>query len=82
MGKLLSWVLLAVLAWGAYRFVLLIKRRAEAARTQEGAAPRSGPQRIVRCDRCGVHVPESEAIADADRHYCSEAHRDEARRGR
>lgn len=81
MGKLLSWVLLALLAWGAYRFFLLLKRRAEAARAQNDAAPQGGPQRIVSCDRCGVHVPETEAIAEGDRHYCCEAHRDEARRG-
>ena len=82
MGKLLSWLLLGVLVWGAYRFLVLLKRRAEAARA-EGRHPASDtPQHIVRCERCDVHVPRSEAIAEGKHYFCSEAHRDEARRAR
>jgi uncharacterized protein len=29
---------------------------------------------MVRCAVCGIHLPESEAIASGGRHYCSEAH--------
>ncbi|MCG5534505.1 PP0621 family protein [Ectothiorhodospira mobilis] len=34
-----------------------------------------GSRRMVRCDYCGLHVPEEEAVRDGDRAYCSEDHR-------
>lgn len=33
-------------------------------------------ERMVKCARCGLHVPESEALRAAGRFYCSAAHRD------
>lgn len=36
-------------------------------------------EKVVRCARCGVHVPESEAVREGDRFYCSPAHREEDR---
>ncbi|MDD3517095.1 MAG: PP0621 family protein [Chromatiales bacterium] len=30
---------------------------------------------VVRCDHCGLHVPESESVRNGDRHYCCEDHR-------
>lgn len=36
-------------------------------------------ENIVSCARCGLNLPRSEAIADGERYYCSEAHRREAR---
>ncbi len=47
------------------------------ARREEAAAEL--PADTVRCAHCGVHVPKSEAIRDADRFFCCEAHRREAR---
>lgn len=39
-----------------------------------GAPPR--PQAMVRCRRCGVHLPRNEALAGPDGQlYCCEAHR-------
>lgn len=35
----------------------------------------SGPQTMVACTHCGVHVPEAEAIQGQRGTYCSEAHR-------
>ncbi len=35
----------------------------------------SGPQAIVPCAHCGVHLPRAEAVHGARGHYCSEAHR-------
>jgi uncharacterized protein len=38
--------------------------------------PAAGPQEMVRCDTCGLHLPRPEAIAGPDgRFYCSEEHR-------
>ncbi|MDE2089725.1 MAG: hypothetical protein KGJ12_06875 [Gammaproteobacteria bacterium] len=33
------------------------------------------PGKMVRCARCGLHVPENEALHASGRHYCSEQHR-------
>ncbi len=39
------------------------------------------PERMVTCAQCGVHLPISDGITDADgRYYCSEAHRRSGRR--
>lgn len=36
------------------------------------------PEKMVTCARCGVHLPESEAVLANGRIYCCEAHRAEA----
>ncbi len=47
-----------------------------------GRAPRhEAPDRaedMVRCARCGVHLPRSESILADGKFYCSEAHRHES----
>jgi ribosomal protein S26 len=34
---------------------------------------------MIACDRCGLHVPEDEAIHRNGKHYCSEEHAREER---
>ena len=34
------------------------------------------PEGMLRCAHCGVHLPESEALRERGRAYCSAAHRD------
>lgn len=43
----------------------------------EGQPPRrGGPQEMVQCPVCGVHLPRSEAVRGARGiHYCSNEHR-------
>lgn len=36
--------------------------------------PLPRPEGMVQCARCGVHLPQSDAIAWRGRHYCSQAH--------
>ncbi len=31
---------------------------------------------MVRCEKCGLHIPEDEAIMDQEHYYCSVEHRD------
>jgi uncharacterized protein len=31
-------------------------------------------ENMVRCEQCGVHLPEKEALKSAGHFYCSEAH--------
>lgn len=43
----------------------------------KGRRPSShGPDVMVRCDHCGVHLPAADALRDdAGRLFCSDAHR-------
>jgi uncharacterized protein len=43
-------------------------------RTAETRAARQ-PERMVKCARCGVHLPENESIQDGAVHYCCAEHR-------
>ncbi|KTT27968.1 PP0621 family protein [Pseudacidovorax intermedius] len=39
-----------------------------------------GPQPMVRCSHCGMHLPATEAIDGPGGPFCSERHRQAARR--
>ena len=70
-------VLLVVAVVAVVVALLLGRRRQDAS---EAARPprRAGgePLQMVSCARCGVHLPEGEALRDAaGRAYCSETHR-------
>lgn len=46
-----------------------------APRASRPAAP-AKPQAMLACAHCGVHLPQSDVVADAaGRPYCSDAHR-------
>lgn len=42
---------------------------------QSSSKTQSGPQTMVACTHCGVHVPEAEVVQGQRGAYCSEAHR-------
>ena len=77
MTKLL---LIAVLVFVAYMLW-----RAPRVRERPAAAPPkpvAGPQDMVSCPVCSVHIPRSEALPGPDDQlYCSQEHRLTARRG-
>lgn len=94
MGKLLIWVVIGVAAWFAWRMFVISKRRSEraaarpeaetpaGAQAHDEASPDSqrmaGPERMVQCAVCGLHLPASEGRFAAGKAYCSDAHRDQA----
>ena len=57
--------------------VLLVKRILAASRDDEGDRQRriKKGEDMVRCDHCGLHVPQHEAIRAGGKVYCSEEHR-------
>ncbi len=68
MLKLLLLGVLAAIIWLAWKKSLSSSApRAPAPRREE---------RMVACAHCGVHLPEGEAIAAGEKHFCSAAHRD------
>ena len=69
MGKLLVLILLVVLAVWLVRRAL---RAASSDRAPQARSPEVGD--LVRCARCGVHLPRSEARQAEGRLYCGEEH--------
>lgn len=69
-------LLIIAIVW----LVLVLARRLldSGRRIAEQRKPRL-TENMVRCERCGLHVPESEAVRRDGHNYCSPAHRDAAR---
>lgn len=62
-------------------FVLLVvwllrsgRRRTDASAADTPSAP-PGPQEMVRCAHCGVHLPHGDALVGRIGLYCSPEHR-------
>jgi len=71
MGRIVFFLLLGIGLYVAYRVWRAGRRAGPASqpRTEDGG------ETMVRCDQCGLNLPKSEALADDDRWYCSDAHR-------
>lgn len=70
MSKLLLLLLFGILAYLVFKG---LARRARVRDDEPHAAPL--PERMVACAHCGVHLPESEAVAGDGRHFCCDEHR-------
>jgi len=72
-SKLLLFLLILV---GIYLLRRTLVRPPASRRGGETARPDAPPvERMVECAHCGLHVPESEAVAEMGRSFCCEAHR-------
>ena len=77
-------VLLGVLAvvymlWKHRRVQERAARDGQGQRPASAGARQARPQEMVRCAACDLHLPHTDAVADAQgRLYCSPAHRDKA----
>jgi len=71
MGRIVFFVLLAIGLYVAYRIWRSGQRRSPGTRPAEPAA---AGETMVCCDHCGLNLPQSEALADGGRWYCSQAH--------
>jgi len=67
-GKLLFLIIAAVVIYAIVAGVL--RKRRSSASGLTGTV-----ENMVNCARCGVNVPQSEAIEDKDHFFCSEEHR-------
>jgi uncharacterized protein len=81
-GRLLVWIVVALLAW----WILRPRRRVtppQGAPREPAATARTGstPEEMVDCAACGLHFPASEAVHDGARVFCCTAHRDAGPRG-
>ena len=62
---------LLLLALAVWLVISILKHRQVSPRRPP---PTEKSANMVRCDICGVHLPESEAIRSNQLHYCCEAH--------
>ena len=68
-------VLLVLLVLLAVVWFFWVRRPPPRDRDAAGAAQSPKPEQMVVCALCGLHVPHSEAIEVAGRHYCCDEHR-------
>jgi uncharacterized protein len=67
---------LALIIWLIYRMIkqwLTNKRDRQVESRKE--TPAVG--KMVKCEQCGLHIPEQEAVQSQGRHFCSIQHRDQ-----
>ena len=69
-AMLLRAIILGLLLW----LVWMAWRRVTRRRGIDSRQPPPSAQHMVRCARCGLHVPEREALQHAGRYYCSAQH--------
>ena len=75
--NLIRIIAIALIVWLIYRAV---QARMEKSRLrQRKTRPRVA--NVVKCERCGLHVPEAEAVKSHGHLYCSPEHRDAAEKG-
>jgi uncharacterized protein len=79
MGRILFFLLLAIALYVGYRLWRAGPKRAAGQRTSEAG---DAAEPMVRCDHCGLNLPQSEAVGEAGRWFCSDAHRALGRNGR
>jgi len=67
-------ILLALLIWliiGLYRRFKALGEQRQDQKSKQQSRP---IENMVRCEQCGTHVPEKEAIERHGHYYCSRAH--------
>ncbi len=74
--RFLIFLALALLVVWLWRSSRRPKRPADPPATPPAAPP--GPQDMVRCAHCGLHLPHNEAVVGRIGLYCSDAHRQTA----
>lgn len=75
MGRILFFILLALAVYVGWRLM----RAKRPGGVHETPGRTRGPEPMVRCDACGLNLPQSEALAapgsNPQRWYCCEEHR-------
>ena len=72
--NLIRLIAIAVIFWLLYRLILTLLSKAKRPTTQQEQP--SSDDTMVRCEQCGLHIPEREAIMKDGKTYCCEEHRD------
>lgn len=78
MGRILFFVLLALVAYVGWQWMRRSALRDQRNRTTHGRSD-AVPQVMVSCAVCGLHLPQQEALTEGDRYYCCDDHRQRGR---
>jgi uncharacterized protein len=70
MGRLLFWILLGIVAWAGMKHWTRVGVR----RGRREGGSESAAESMVRCEVCGLNVPESDALSRGGRWFCSREH--------
>lgn len=74
MAKLLLLVAVAGVVYALLRnYQRAIARQQDQTPTSD--KPAAGAEDMVRCERCGVHLPRSEGFLSEGRYFCTDDHR-------
>ena len=76
MTKFILVVCAVLLVYAVIKGVRRRSKRGEDGGKADKAEPR-GNEDMVRCAKCGVHLPRSESLVTQGQHYCSAEHRRE-----
>ena len=72
--RLLFFVALIVIAFWLWRRYIR-----PAIRPAKQAPPSSDPRPMVRCSHCQVHLPQTQALQEDGKWFCSQAHLEQER---
>lgn len=71
-------ILIAAAIWLVWRVVkqTLLAPPRDDKHSNEGTSAENTdtPSRMLKCEQCGVHVPEADAFSARGHHFCSNAH--------
>ena len=76
MGRLLFWILLAAVAYAVLKGWSRV-----GGGPPGGRKPNRPSEAMVRCDVCGLNLPQSEALGHDGKWYCSREHLERPRPG-
>lgn len=65
---------LLLIVWLIYALVKRYLSKTGSAKRNEQKSGSNDIEKIVRCDKCSVHIPLKEAIEHKGRYYCSKEH--------
>ncbi|MES9868512.1 MAG: PP0621 family protein [Sedimenticola sp.] len=60
--------------------VYLFARRYLTGKSDKGTKTTRPVEKMVRCEHCGTHIPESEAVSREGKNYCCPEHADKDQR--
>lgn len=69
-------IFLVLLAWLVYQILsrTIFKQDGNKANTSNPSDAQEEAELMVKCEKCAVHLPRSEAFLIAGEFYCSKAH--------
>jgi uncharacterized protein len=70
---MMKYLLIAAVVW---LVIWRVRSSRDSNKTEKARqTPPAGPQEMLRCEHCGLHLPASDALIGTRGNYCSPAHR-------